>query len=507
MNELLQAKVTADKEVLSVLPKNTIKNKEAYVKKIKEFIKLYTGLKNQVYDEIKSRSERLKNVVVDDDIKKIEKEVNELESKMYLYNNFKSASAKAGLDVLLYKLSCFDKLNLKDVNECILKIIECFEMVGINIDLEHFKYSIFAYLYMSVFLEEVKSGNSDKIEECFEGIYWKCPDIIIHLKLCFVYLYYKNIKTFDKYFNNLRANNNFNINDYNDKIQRYDEKINMSMGMLLPRFIKKELAIKDYQDEKIRKIFTELGVSQNSEGYADVQKLFYTLKEYKNYLDYKYLLDEVKKLYEQRAGFKDCTKNLKKEIARKEKLLFKYNKKLFKLWDKNNREKKINQFSVDLNNTIKEIDGLYLQLMDNEFKELIYNKLNDSSTILDVLLLVYSNYNYLVNVVKSNNENASDALIENVKRTLFSLLVSPYNTIINNTTFLFDGNLGTIIRDKYNLINVRINDGNLEDSAIVGFINMVDSVLIYRCIENSSLDVKDIMFILEADDILGKEIR
>ena len=279
------------------------------------------------------------------------------------------------------------------------------------------------------------------------------------------------------------------------------------MGMLLPRFIKKELAIKDYQDEKIRKIFTELGVSQNSEGYADVQKLFYTLKEYKNYLDYKYLLDEVKKLYEQRAGFKDCTKNLKKEIARKEKLLFKYNKKLFKLWDKNNREKKINQFSVDLNNTIKEIDGLYLQLMDNEFKELIYNKLNDSSTILDVLLLVYSNYNYLVNVVKSNNENASDALIENVKRTLFSLLVSPYNTIINNTTFLFDGNLGTIIRDKYNLINVRINDGNLEDSAIVGFINMVDSVLIYRCIENSSLDVKDIMFILEADDILGKEIR
>ena len=43
-----------------------------------------------------------------------------------------------------------------------------------------------------------------------------------------------------------------------------------------------------------------------------------------------------------------------------------------------------------------------------QFKEVIdgiYNDLNDSSTIFDVLLLVYSDYNYLVKVIKSNNDS------------------------------------------------------------------------------------------------------
>ena len=141
MNELLQTKVAADKEVLSVLPRNNVKNTKIYIKKLEEFIKLYTALREEVYQEIFSRNKRLSNVSVDKEIDTLKKEIEQIEEKMYLYNNLKTPSAKASLDVLLYNLSFFNKLNLADVNLCILKILDCFKKVGITVKLEDFRYS------------------------------------------------------------------------------------------------------------------------------------------------------------------------------------------------------------------------------------------------------------------------------------------------------------------------------------------------------------------------------
>ena len=509
MNELLQTKVAADKEVLSVLPRNNVKNTKIYIKKLEEFIKLYTALREEVYQEIVSRNKRLSDVSVDKEIDTLKKEIEQIEGKMYLYNDLKTPSAKASLDVLLYNLSFFNKLNLADVNLCILKILDCFKKVGITVKLEDFRYSIFAYEYMSVYLEEVNDcgSNSDKLADCFEKVYWKCPDIIIHLKLCFVSLYYKNIKCFEKYYTNLRNQSKLDIDQYYDLVKRYDDKVRSDIALLLSRFVNKELNIKDYQDNKIEKILDELVLVKDDDVYSDILKLSYTLKEYKNYLDFKYLVSSIKTLYEQRASFKDCTKSVKKDIAKKEKLLSKYNKKLFKLWNNNKKENKINQVSVAVNSLMREINDLYYLLDENIFKEKIYNDLNDSSTIFDVLLLVYSDYNYLVKVIKSNNDSVSDMEIESIKNSLFKFLVSPYSNIINNTTLLFDGDLISIIRDKYNLINIKVTDSNLEDGSIMGFINTIDNVLVYNCINNSLLSLSDIVFILESMDILEKGVK
>ena len=87
MNELLQTKVAADKEVLSVLPRNNVKNTKIYIKKLEEFIKLYTALREEVYQEIFSRNKRLSNVSVDKEIDTLKKEIEQIEEKMYLYND------------------------------------------------------------------------------------------------------------------------------------------------------------------------------------------------------------------------------------------------------------------------------------------------------------------------------------------------------------------------------------------------------------------------------------
>ena len=45
--------------------------------------------------------------------------------------------------------------------------------------------------------------NDDILKKDFEEIYWKCPDIITHITLNFKYLYYKNKKKFDLYYDHL----------------------------------------------------------------------------------------------------------------------------------------------------------------------------------------------------------------------------------------------------------------------------------------------------------------
>ena len=41
----------------------------------------------------------------------------------------------------------------------------------------------------------------------------------------------------------------------------------------------------------------------------------------------------------------------------------------------------------------------------------------------------------------------------------------------------------------------------------MGFINTIDNVLVYNCINNSLLSLSDIVFILESMDILEKGVK
>ena len=518
MNEKILEQINKDKEVLSVLPKNNIKNKQLYIEKVVEYIENYNNLKESIYNEIKIRNNNLKINFVDNEIQELKDRIENIKGIMYLYNDYMSSMAKSSLDIWLYKLSCFNKLNLEDVNKCIYEIIKCFHNVSINIDKSSFKYNIFAYEYMNVYFDEVKDNNfiNDKIVDCFEQIYWKCPDIIIHLKLSFIYLYYNNIRRFNTYYKCLKESNSFDINAYYSLVAKYDDKVNMDISILLSKFKNKELNIKDYTSDKINKIFKDLTDfdSYSNDECLDIIKLSHTLKEYKNYLDFKFIIEDMRKLYEQKNSFKDASKTIWKDIIKNEKVLFKYNKKvfnlldnnkqkrLFKLWKKDNNDNKINEYNIAINNMIKELDNLYISLDFSIFKESIYNNVTDSSTIYDVLLLVSSNYNYLVNLIKTNNENITDIEIGNIREKLLTLLNSPYNTIINNIAFLFDGDIATIIRDKYNLLGIKIDNSNLEDSSISNFITLIDSILTYRCIVNSVVSVEDITFIVNSMNIL-----
>lgn len=506
MIEALTKQINVDKEVLNILPQNNIKNKKIYLSKLEEILNKYKQYQNKIYTEIEKRNNILTNINKNNKLDTLKEEIDKVQSIMYLYNDYKFPISKMGIDIIIYNLSQFNKLKEEDINDSIYKLISIYKEVGIDISIDSFKYSIFAYEYMKVYLNYLdnKQYNCPEVSECFEKLYWKCPDLITHLKLCFISIYYKNIKKFEKYLNDLKEQNTFDINNYYELIKTYDLIKESDIYILLNKFINKELNIKDYQEDKINKLLSELTDDSLEDISDDIQKLIYTLKEYKGYLDYLFLIEDINKLYEQRQSFKDCSKKTIKEITKKEKILSKYNKTLFKIWNKFNKERKINKYSIAINDTLKEINSLYIELEENLFKEQIYNSLNDSSPILDVLSLCYSNYTYLTNTIKAKEETIPDTSIKEIRKNLFTLITSPYNTIINNTTFKTTEDIKTIIKDKYNLINIKITLNNLEDSSILNFISLINNILIYKNITNSILKVNDIEFILESNEILQK---
>ena len=165
----------------------------------------YVTYLDEILAEIKRRTIKIKSFVPDTKIEKLEQEIKYMD-KIELLDKNTTSFEKMGLDEILYVLKRFYKNNLELVNDAIVKCLEKFRIVGINLVANDFNYSIYTKEYMNVLLEEIKKGdsNSGRVKDTFEQIYWKCPDIIIHIELNFRSLYLKNEKAINKYYDDAR---------------------------------------------------------------------------------------------------------------------------------------------------------------------------------------------------------------------------------------------------------------------------------------------------------------
>ena len=76
--EILNEKIDTDKEILSVMPKNTKKNAELYVKKVTEIKEGYQKYLEEVITEIKRRAHKINSIKESPEIKQVEKELKKL---------------------------------------------------------------------------------------------------------------------------------------------------------------------------------------------------------------------------------------------------------------------------------------------------------------------------------------------------------------------------------------------------------------------------------------------
>ena len=200
--EEITDKIEANKEVLSTMPKNNIKNMDIYQKKLEELEEEFKKYQKDISNRLQRRYQNATKKALNKEIENLETRLKTISYILELLDEEKTSYEKMGLDRAIFTLSRYYKENLENINEQIELCINSFSKVGVQVSLDDFDYSIYVKNYMRTFFQELEKGdiNSDKSKEKFEEIYWKCPDIIVHIELNIRNIYLKKQILIDKFF-------------------------------------------------------------------------------------------------------------------------------------------------------------------------------------------------------------------------------------------------------------------------------------------------------------------
>lgn len=518
MNKLeeIKTKISANQEVLATLPQNNKKNIKSYIEKINELIKEFSEYDRLILKEIEKRYNKLKNIKENKDINKSQIELKYYEGILYLLNDIKTSYEKMDLDKLIQNLTYYYKKNIEIVNENIKNILNKFEEVGINLEEKDFIYSNYAKEYIDTFLWELKNGdiNSKKIKAKFEEIYWKCPNIITHIELNFRYLYLKHEKVIDKYYIKQKEEllKEFTseqiIDRYLNLKRQYLEKQKEDKAIIINNLLNGELNIKEYSKTAMKNNYLKF-VSADTLEKADKNemneininliKLLNIVEEYSIYIKYKFIIDDIKKIYEEKNQYKKIYNQTKKQISKKEQKLISLSKQI--------GNKRIFKSSTDeviakQDELILELKQLYKDLDNNKIYNKITTQVNDNTHLKEVLYLASSFYKYLFTYIRDNKNGMLDEEIEKMIKELEQDVNWSYFTILDNITISDNKDIALIIKDRYNLLNINITTEDLDENNLERLIETLEKIETNYYIIKNQINIEEIEELLEFQKIL-----
>lgn len=508
-------KMVVEKEVLSTMPKNNAKNVDKYLEKILQLKKEYEGYQEEITKIFNDRYNNATDIESTNDIENLEIRLNTIKNTLYLLSDEKTSYEKMELDKIIYKIGRYYKENLENINQQIEEAINKFDNVGIELELSDFNYSIYVEQYMKIFFEEKAKGNinSSRLKQTFEEVYWKCPDIIIHIELNLRNIYFKKQSQIDKYFEKEKCEllkkwqktPEQIINSYLDIKTQKIEKLAQDKKILLDKFLNGKLNVKDYVEEKVQANYSKILTPAKLEAEQDeiekgIFEFLNSLYEYKNYLYFKFIIDDVKKHYGQKESYKKIYEDTKKKIDTDEKKLKKLNKKASKqgLFGK---KKEIKQ-TAEQNQMILEIKKTYKELDLNKFYNKIYSNLGENSSLYDALNLANSYYNYLTSCMIENNKTITQEKIDEQIKSLDNFLKNPYNNIINNLTITEEKDIAMIIKDRYKLLSFNIEKEDFSAKSVDGMIATLENIATSINLKKTGLTVEEIEEILQLKEVL-----
>lgn len=506
INKKLLEEIKDTKEILSAMPKNNKKNAQVYLDELQRLQNKYQAMNDNIIEVLEKRHARFLNLEVNPSISVLKKQIAEEEYKVHLLNNLNTPFEKTNLDKILYDISKYYKGNFAKVNNDIFLAIRVFVKVGIALSQEDFIYSSYAKEYMSIFFEEINNLNSDKLRHTFEKIYWKEPNIINHIQLNFRYLYLKNIESFEKYIGSqeksLNATNFKDIlREYHDLMISLNELISNDSSLTLDKFLNGELEISDYDEAKIKDLFSKYicEVDHEVDYYGAIYKFNNTVKEYKKYFEYKFIVDDIKLIYESKAQDLASSKSKLKEINKLEqelemasgkKSIFPFKKK----------------FDVEKNR--ESLKNLYIELDEALFRELVISKINEDSKYIDLLKIAGSNFLYIARLYKKLDPDMTDEVIYDNFNGLREYLLSPYHNLINNLEVFTEYDIAMIISDKYKLDNLSISVEMLEKDNLDNLLKETGLLINYNNIEKlPTLSLKTISEFLKINQKLIRDTK
>lgn len=513
VEEIIQ-KINANREIFSTLPRNNKKNINIYIDKVaglKEEFKEYQEL---ILKEIEIRYNAINSISINPEIAALEQEVEKVRSILYLLNDVNTSFEKMDFDEHIYDLRYYYKKNLEVISNSIIYCIKKFKEVGIDLKLKDFYYSKYVREYLGIFFEELSKPAIDytRIKNKFEEIYWECSNIITYIELNIRSLYFENQKTVDKYYVEKQKALLGNVtkadifNRYMETKKQLIEKKVMDKAIIIHDFLDGKLVTKDFSEQAIddryakfisKEVLENVDESKSYEIDLNLNQLQNSIYEYKCYLSYKFIIDDVKKIYQEKEQHKNTFLQMKKTIVVEEKKVEKLNSKI-KEKSKKSNDKLIGEQDA----LILKVKEMYRDLEKNKVYYQIVTQLEDSSTVNDCLRLASSFYNYVSDCMRTINKEVTEQEIETTITDLREFILWPHTTILNNINIMEDKDILVIIKDRYKMLDIEISPEDLEIDNIDSLIAIVKNIEIGNSIKKNKIDVEEIKYICEFKKIL-----
>lgn len=496
MKEYILKDIDTVKANLEVLPKKTKVNKAKYNEYLEEQLKKITPMIEEAEKEISKRVEQIKKYNTEESLPE-ERELLDI-IKVKRLSSLSSSSNKLNLDYYLYELSSFENNNLEKINGVILQILLAFKEVGIILTSKDFEYSEVVQKYMDTLINDY-----DNIEKVFDDIYWENSNIITQIELNIRYLYFKHKKEIDKYYQLLKEEP---LEEYLTKY--IDLKINQKLNeyqnrtYLFNNFINHTLMLTDYSEKTIDGLLTDIILDREDEdNYLNLTKLSSSLSEYNEYLNFEYIIKDIKELFTKKEEYKGKYDLKLKDIVKKEKELFSLNKQINKTGLFKPNLKKINELKLKRNTTIADILSLYIELDELTIQNDIFNNVTNETTYQDILKLTCFNTKYFIKLLKDQIDNLT---IEDIDQNIINLFEYAFGSeinIISNIAISEEIDIPKIIKDKYRLLNISINEEDLNKDDIEKVEKNIKDLIIYYNIKKINLNIQDIDFIFKAEKL------
>ena len=537
--ENIEKQITTDKEVISVLPRNGIKAIKTLLKTISDMNEKYENLNEKLLHEIETRYHELTTVEDNTEIPQIEQEI--LKYDIAEKNtDTRSSFEKMGLDRVVYNVNGYYKSNLERLNKELIFSVKQFEKVGIKLTAEDFCISEYANKYMEVLLKEAYDGdiNSEAVKNTFEKVYWQCSEVVSHLYVNIRYIYDKYETQIDRFYNekaqeilkNLSlttegvAEKKAELIKQKNQIEETDNKI------ILDKFYTGSLNINDYKEDNYKKIYLELtgkdvnNISEIEKNEIDenIDKLNTNLTEYAQYLEYKFLVEQVLQTRQELLQEAEANKDKKDKKAkksqyalRKEEIknlqaeIFKLNAKIDKpskgFFERKKAEDKKDSISIlQRNNLVLDLKKAYMQLDEEIIKQKILQNLDEASSLFDVLRFASSYYGYMAKAMIKNNEDITDKEIGEKAEKIRKFVNFSNFTVINHVKISDTKDLSIIIKDRYKLLGMQLSKENFEEDSIEDLIRKVKIINNYNNIQKSKFTIKDLEYIMNVKEMIKK---
>ena len=496
MKEYILKDIENVKANLEILPKKTKVNKAKYNEYLEEQLKKITPMIEEAEKEISKRVEQIKKHNTEESLP-AERELLDI-AKVKRLSSLSSSSNKMNLDYYLYELSSFENNNLEKINGVILKILLAFKEVGIILTPKDFEYSEVVQKYMDTLINDY-----DNIEKVFDDIYWENSNIITQIELNIRYLYFKHKKEIDKYYESLKEES---LDEYLTKYieLKTNQKLNeyQNRTYLFNNFINHTLMLTAYSEKTIDGLLTDIILDREDEdNYLNLTKLSSSLSEYNEYLNFEYIIKDIKELFTKKEEYKGKYDLKLKDITKKEKELFSLNKQINKTGLFKPNLKKINELKLKRNTTITDILSLYIELDELTIQNDIYNNVTNETTYQDILKLTCFNTKYFIKLLKDQIDNLT---IEDINQNITNLFEYAFGSeinIISNIAISEEKDIPKIIKDKYRLLNISINEENLNKDDIEKVQKNIEDLIIYYNIKKINLNIQDIDFIFKAEKL------